>query len=154
MKNTIRSFALIACGALALLAQGPPDHAQGPFSNPTDNPARTAFVARFDCAGAFVDCTTQTIIPAGHRMVIETMSIYVSHNHLERPFAYIGTALESSPVSDSRFSIIPAYVYDQNGIAFSVGTQIVRLYSDVLPTVRIQVAGIGYVSISGYFIKK
>jgi hypothetical protein len=161
MKNMIRSFALIAGCVLALAAQAPPAHAQAPFANATlvrdvDNPARTPFVARFNCPGALVDCTTQTIIPDGHRMVIETVGISINHTPEVRPFVLVTPTLESSPISNNFFPITPTFVNVlASNYASSAGTQSVRLYSDVLPRVRIlPEASDGTVNVSGYFIKK
>lgn len=159
MKNTIRSFALIACGALALLAQGPPSSGQNAFATPVrdvDNPARTPFLAKFDCPGALVDCTTQTIIPSGHRMVIETVGISINHTPQQRPFVTVTPLLESAAAGNNFFAITPTLVHQLSPTyAFSVGSQSVRLYSDELPRVRIHVgASDGTVTVSGYFIRK
>lgn len=160
MKNSISKFMMIAAAAVALFAtaQVKAAAAGGGTSSPTPVeeqavPAKQAISVMYSCySGLHSSCTTAAAVPAGMRMVVESINGVVSKSAAAP--VYISFTTNLSGVNSTQLFFPTATVSNGSGIdsRFNITT---KLYTDVIYPLSISpVADQTFIMMNGYLVKK
>lgn len=164
MKNSISKFVMIAAIAAALWGAAPAQAGPGGGGSDTTTPtpvveqavpAKSAIIAAYTCNAGSQTCTTSSAIPAGMRLVVQSVNAYLSTS------SWIAIAFSIQPTLNG--ASLPSQVFFPSWRQMIAGGDVIngvnslaRVYTDSLPPISLT-APAGYegrIFLNGYLVQK